>query len=107
MIPYSALVSSHITSSIARSPQAYRSLLSSDLQELISSGMLTIKAKLNPVLNEKEGLLAVNPGKVLGRVAEVWGFFFSIVPVSSSGRGSNGIVLEDQDVDDGIFGNAI
>jgi hypothetical protein len=49
--------------------------------------MLTIKAKLDPVLNEKEGLLALNPGKVLGRVAEVWGFFFSIVPVSLNGDG--------------------
>ena len=49
--------------------------------------MLTIKAKLDPVLNEKEGLLSINPGKVLGRVAEVWGFFFSIVPVSLGGVG--------------------
>ena len=43
--------------------------------------MLTLKAKLDPVLGDREGLKN-NPARLIGRVAEVWGFFFSIVPVS-------------------------
>jgi hypothetical protein len=45
--------------------------------------MLTLKAKLDPVLNDREGM-KTNPGKLIARVAEVWGFFFSIIPVSET-----------------------
>jgi hypothetical protein len=43
--------------------------------------MLTLKAKLDPVLGDREGLKG-NPARLGGRVAEVWAFFFGIVPVS-------------------------
>jgi hypothetical protein len=43
--------------------------------------MLTLKAKLDPVLGDREGLKG-NPARLAGRLAEVWAFFFGIVPVS-------------------------
>lgn len=43
--------------------------------------MLTLKAKLDPVLGDREGLKG-NPARLGGRLAEVWAFFFGIVPVS-------------------------
>jgi hypothetical protein len=43
--------------------------------------MLTLKAKLDPVLGDRQGMKG-NPARLGGRVAEVWAFFFGIVPVS-------------------------
>lgn len=43
--------------------------------------MLTLKAKLDPLIADREGLKR-NPGKFVARVGEVWAFFFGIVPVS-------------------------
>lgn len=52
--------------------------------------MLTLKAKLETVLSERDKersmeVLQKNPGRVLGRVAEIWGWFFGVIPVSYCG----------------------
>ncbi len=80
----SSLVRSHIKDATNRSPHSYRSLLSSDLQGLISSGMLTLKAKLETVVDQ---------AKWLARLAEVWQFYFGIMPVSWAARGGLNAVL--------------
>ncbi len=71
--PHSTLVRAHIKNAKSRSPKSYRPLLSSDLQDLISTGMLTLKAKLDSVMDET---------KFLPRLAEVWQFYFVTLPVS-------------------------
>ncbi|KAJ9115067.1 hypothetical protein QFC22_005395 [Naganishia vaughanmartiniae] len=44
--------------------------------ELISSGMLTLRAKLEPPVTSR----VEDPAKLISRVAEVWGFFFALLP---------------------------
>ncbi|KAJ9104446.1 hypothetical protein QFC21_001941 [Naganishia friedmannii] len=70
------LAESHVQSCRTRSPRRYHRLLSSDLQELISSGMLTLRAKLEPPITSR----MEDPAKLISRVAEVWGFFFALLP---------------------------
>ncbi len=83
----SKLAESHISSTRIRSPNPQHTLniLSADLQELIASGMLTLKSKLDAVMNDVMGVNgngSGDTGRFLGRMAESWWFFFGIVPVS-------------------------
>ncbi|KAJ9103353.1 hypothetical protein QFC19_004451 [Naganishia cerealis] len=70
------LAEAHIQSCRTRSPRRYHRLVSSDLQELISSGMLTIRAKLEPPVATR----MEDPARLVARVAEVWSFFFALLP---------------------------
>jgi hypothetical protein len=63
--------------------------------------MLTLKAKLDPVLGDREGLKA-NPARLGGRLAEVWAFFFGIVPVRPVSIIHWGTGMEREDYADGI-----
>lgn len=64
-----SLCSSHVRQSISRAPNSYRSLLSSDLQEIIGAGMLTLRAKVD-----------ASGTNLLTRLAEVWAFLFGSLP---------------------------
>ena len=73
---HSVLAETHIKSCRTRSPRLYRRLVSSDLQELVSTGMLTVRAKL------EETAVREDPQRLVVRIAEVWGFFWGLLPVS-------------------------
>lgn len=67
------LVTSHITATFARysSPARVLGTLTADLKDILGSGMLTLEAKLH----------SVDSDKLVGRVVEVWVFFWTaIVP---------------------------
>lgn len=63
------LVRRHISSTISSSPSKALASLENDASELIVSGMATLNAKLNGVEEEK----------LVGRVVEIWGFFWDQV----------------------------
>lgn len=70
----SHLASSHISSASQRTPASRLvHVLTSDLRDLIASGMFTLKAKFD----------GLEENKLVSRTAEVWNFFWGqILPVS-------------------------
>ncbi|PPQ99733.1 hypothetical protein CVT24_009716 [Panaeolus cyanescens] len=63
------LVKRHISMVVSNSPPRALSRLESDALKLITSGMVTLNSKLNGVDDEK----------LVGRVVEIWGFFWDQV----------------------------
>ncbi|KZT04629.1 HbrB-domain-containing protein [Laetiporus sulphureus 93-53] len=63
------LVKRHIQATVSQSPAKALSMLEKDASDLISSGMVTLNAKLNDIEDEK----------LVGRVVELWGFFWDQV----------------------------
>lgn len=66
------LVTSHITATFARysSPARVLATLTADLRDILGSGMLTLEAKLHAV---------DDADKLVGRLVEVWVFFWTTV----------------------------
>lgn len=64
------LVRRHIESVIQRSPSRALATLENDVAELIQAGMVTLNTKLGPGLDDE---------KLIGRVVEMWGFFWDQV----------------------------
>jgi hypothetical protein len=63
------LVKRHIQTIVSQSLAKALSTLESDASELIASGMVTLNAKL----------VGLEDDKLLGRVVEIWGFFWDQV----------------------------
>jgi hypothetical protein len=63
------LVRRHIQAVVSASPSKALSALATDASELISSGMVTFKAKL----------AGIDDDKLVSRVVEIWGFFWDQV----------------------------
>lgn len=63
------LVKRHISTVISSSPSKALATLENDASELIASGMVTLNAKL----------MGVDDDKLVGRVVEIWGFFWDQV----------------------------
>jgi len=63
------LVKKHVSSVVSSSPSKALSTLEFDAKELIASGMVTLNRKLMDIDDEK----------LLGRVVEIWGFFWDQV----------------------------
>jgi hypothetical protein len=61
-----ALVKKHITTVVSHSPSKALATLENDASELIDSGMVTLNAKF----------VGVDDEKLVGRVVEIWGFFW-------------------------------
>lgn len=61
-----ALVRRHIQTVLAVSPSKTLATLETDARELIAAGMVTLNAKLSNISDEI----------LLGRVIEIWGFFW-------------------------------
>ncbi|CED82092.1 HbrB-like [Phaffia rhodozyma] len=67
-----SLVKNHIQSTFTRYPSRAIPSLITDLKDILGSGMLTLQAKLQ----------GVTDGKLIGRLVELWVFFWSaIVPL--------------------------
>jgi hypothetical protein len=66
------LVTSHVTATFARysSPARVLATLTADLRDILGSGMLTLEAKLHAVDDDD---------KLVGRLVEVWVFFWTTV----------------------------
>jgi hypothetical protein len=66
-----ALVRTHISATVSRSPSRAIALLTADLKDLVGNGMLTLGTKLQGIEDEK----------LIGRLVEVFSFFWTaIVP---------------------------
>lgn len=63
------LVKRHIQAVVSQSPSKALAVLENDASELIASGMVTLNAKLAEIDDEK----------LVGRVVELWGFFWDQV----------------------------
>jgi hypothetical protein len=63
------LVKRHIQSVVSSFPSKALATLQSDVTELIASGMVTLNAKL----------MGIDDEKLVGRVVEIWGFFWDQV----------------------------
>lgn len=63
------LVKRHIQSVVSSFPSKALATLQNDVTELIASGMVTLNAKLMGIEDEK----------LIGRVVEIWGFFWDQV----------------------------
>lgn len=63
------LVKRHIQTVVTNSPAKALATLENDASELIASGMVTLNAKLSGIEDEK----------LVGRVVEIWGFFWDQV----------------------------
>lgn len=63
------LVKRHIQSVVSSFPSKALARLQSDVTELIASGMVTLNAKL----------MGIDDEKLVGRVVEIWGFFWDQV----------------------------
>jgi hypothetical protein len=60
------LVKRHINTIVSSSPSKALATLDGEVAELISLGMVTLKAKL----------VGIDDDKLVGRVVEIWGFFW-------------------------------
>jgi len=63
------LVKRHIQSVVSSFPSKALATLQNDVTELIASGMVTLNAKL----------IGIDDEKLVGRVVEIWGFFWDQV----------------------------
>jgi HbrB-like len=63
------LVKRHIQSVVSSFPSKALATLQNDVTELIASGMVTLNAKL----------MGIDDEKLVGRVVEIWGFFWDQV----------------------------
>ena len=63
------LVRRHLQAVVSQSPAKAFAILEHDTSELIASGMVTLNAKISDIDDEK----------LIGRVVELWGFFWDQV----------------------------
>ena len=63
------LVKRHLQAVVSQSPAKAFAILEHDTSELIASGMVTLNAKISDIDDEK----------LIGRVVELWGFFWDQV----------------------------
>lgn len=71
------LVKRHIQTVVSSSPSRALATLENDASELIASGMVTLNAKL----------IGLDDEKLIGRVVEIWGFFWDQVLTYVEGVG--------------------
>lgn len=64
-----ALVKRHVQTVVSAAPSKALATLEHDTSALISSGMVTLNAKL----------IGIDDDKLVGRVVEIWGFFWDQV----------------------------